>query len=100
MCHFICRTQLPVAFCVVSSAGRPQPSVAVMKGGASCRGHYLVKAVPSREQLDAQLEEYMSQSRSRLDKELDDYMAMSRSRLDAELDEYMSMAGHGDLQWD
>lgn len=56
--------------------------------------------VPTKKQLDAQLDEYMSMSKSRLDKELDDYMSMSRSRLDAQLDEYMSMVGQTDLHWD
>nr|XP_020474423.1 uncharacterized protein LOC109970884 isoform X2 [Monopterus albus] len=41
--------------------------------------------VPTKMQLDAQLDEYMS---------------MSRSRLDAELDEYMSMAGETQLYSD
>ncbi|KAM7382766.1 hypothetical protein PAMP_002483 [Pampus punctatissimus] len=56
--------------------------------------------VPTKKQLDAQLDAYMSMSRSRLDEQLDDYMSMSRSRLDAELDEYMSMAGQAPLHWD
>lgn len=55
--------------------------------------------VPTRKQLDAQLDEYMSLSKSRLDQQLDDYMSMSRQRLDAELDEYMSMAGETELSW-
>ncbi|XP_047196871.1 uncharacterized protein LOC118114359 [Hippoglossus stenolepis] len=54
--------------------------------------------VPTKRQLDAQLDEYMSMSRSRLDRQLDEYMSMSRSRLDRQLDEYMSMDGDG--QWD
>ncbi|CAI5661457.1 unnamed protein product [Oreochromis niloticus] len=58
------------------------------------------KAVPTKKQLDAELDDYMSMSRSRLDKQLDDYMSMSRSRLDAELDEYMSMAGQPQPLWD
>ncbi|XP_054596665.1 uncharacterized protein [Nothobranchius furzeri] len=56
------------------------------------RGFYR-KDVPTKKQLDAQLDEYMSLSRSRLDKELADYMSMSRRHLDAQLDEYMLMAG-------
>ncbi|GAA6232421.1 uncharacterized protein LOC108884726 isoform X1 [Lates japonicus] len=47
------------------------------------RGHQRKDVVPTKKQLDEQL---------------DDYMSMSRSRLDAELDEYMSMAG--ETQWD
>ncbi|XP_027868021.1 uncharacterized protein LOC114141592 isoform X1 [Xiphophorus couchianus] len=46
-----------------------------------------------KQQLDAELDEYMSLSRSRLDRQLDDYMSMSRRRLDQEMDEYMLMAG-------
>lgn len=69
-------------------------------GGAWCRRRDLGRAVPTKEQLDAQLDEYMSLSKSRLDKELDEYMSLSRSRLDAELDEYMLMAGQMDLHWD
>ncbi|XP_054476929.1 uncharacterized protein LOC129109037 isoform X1 [Anoplopoma fimbria] len=33
--------------------------------------------VPTKEQLDAQLDDYMSMSRSRLDKQLDEYMSMA-----------------------
>lgn len=54
---------------------------------------HLPKDVPTKKQLDAQLDEYMSLSKSRLDEQLDDYMSMSKSRLDAQLDEYMSMVG-------
>ncbi|XP_054881417.1 uncharacterized protein LOC129355830 isoform X2 [Poeciliopsis prolifica] len=46
-----------------------------------------------KQQLDAELDEYMSLSRSSLDRQLDDYMSMSRRRLDQEMDEYMLMAG-------
>lgn len=67
---------------------------------AAAQGRGRKKAgVPSRKQLDAQLDEYMSTTRSRLDKDLDDYMSMSKSRLDADLDEYMSMAGQSDPCW-
>ncbi|KAG7474109.1 hypothetical protein JOB18_002286 [Solea senegalensis] len=48
-------------------------------------------SIPTKRQLDAQLDDYMSVSRRRLDKELDDYMSMSRRRLDKELDEYMCL---------
>ncbi|KAK9516005.1 hypothetical protein VZT92_025322 [Zoarces viviparus] len=70
------------------------------RGGATAsRGRGLSKDhVPTKQQLDAQLDEYMSTSRSRLDKQLDKYMSMSRSRLDKQLDEYMSMAGQ--THWD
>ncbi|XP_078100432.1 uncharacterized protein LOC144513276 [Sander vitreus] len=70
-------------------------STNLQRGGATAsRGRGQSKGhVPTRKQLDAQLDEYMSLSRSRLDKQLDDYMSMSKSRLDAQLDEYMSMAG-------
>lgn len=57
---------------------------------AAARGRGRKNAgVPSRKQLDAQLDEYMSTTKSRLDKDLDDYMSLSKRRLDAELDEYM-----------
>ncbi|XP_057690889.1 uncharacterized protein LOC130915120 isoform X2 [Corythoichthys intestinalis] len=49
--------------------------------------------VPTKRQLDMQLDRYMSRSKSRLDAQLDDYMARSKKRLDADLDEYMSRAG-------
>ncbi|XP_077454640.1 uncharacterized protein LOC144073017 isoform X2 [Stigmatopora argus] len=53
---------------------------------------------PTKRQLDAQLERYMSRCKSRLDADLDDYMARSKKRLDADLDEYMSAAGSS--YWD
>ncbi|XP_035862428.1 chromatin target of PRMT1 protein-like isoform X2 [Sander lucioperca] len=77
-------------------------STNLQRGGATAsrgRGRGQSKChVPTRKQLDAQLDEYMSMSKSRLDKQLDDYMSMSKSRLDAQLDEYMSMAGQ--TPWD
>ncbi|XP_071324815.1 uncharacterized protein [Trachinotus anak] len=77
----------------------PHLSLNLPRGGATAwrRGK---GDLPTKRQLDAQLDEYMSLSKSRLDKQLDDYMSMSRSRLDAQLDEYMSMAGETALQWD
>ncbi|XP_067456324.1 chromatin target of PRMT1 protein-like [Thunnus thynnus] len=83
------------------TAGR-QLHLDLRRGGAAAsRGRGLSGAeAPTRKQLDAQLDEYMSTSRSRLDKQLEDYMSLSRSRLDAELDEYMSMAGQTPLHWD
>ncbi|KAM6995253.1 uncharacterized protein LKV04_007478 [Tautogolabrus adspersus] len=57
-------------------------------------------AVPTRKQLDAELDDYMSLSKRRLDQQLDEYMSMTKSRLDAQLDEYMAMAGNTDLTWD
>ncbi|XP_043972588.1 chromatin target of PRMT1 protein-like isoform X3 [Gambusia affinis] len=51
------------------------------------------RGLAPKQQLDAELDEYMSLSRSRLDRQLDDYMSMSRRRLDQEMDEYMLMAG-------
>ncbi|KAM4735860.1 uncharacterized protein FYW61_006231 isoform 1-T5 [Anableps anableps] len=67
----------------------------LQRGGAiAIKGRgFLPKTVPTKRQLDAQLDEYMSLSRSRLDQQLEDYMSMSRRRLDEELDEYMLMAG-------
>ncbi|XP_055084007.1 chromatin target of PRMT1 protein-like [Periophthalmus magnuspinnatus] len=55
------------------------------------------KAVPSKKQLDSQLDRYMSKTKSRLDADLDRYMSLSRNRLDAQLDEYMAMAGDSAL---
>ncbi|XP_051235085.1 uncharacterized protein LOC127351518 [Dicentrarchus labrax] len=83
------------------TAGQTQLSLHLQRGGATAsRGRGQSKDnVPTRKQLDAQLDEYMSMSKSRLDKQLDDYMSMSKSRLDAQLDEYMSMAGQTDLDW-
>ncbi|XP_044062693.1 chromatin target of PRMT1 protein-like isoform X1 [Siniperca chuatsi] len=89
-------------------SGRTRLSLHLQRGGAAAsRGRGLSKDhVPTKKQLDAQLDEYMSLSKSRLDAQLDDYMSMSRSRLDAELDEYMSMAGQAaeggqaELHWD
>ncbi|MEQ2176833.1 hypothetical protein GOODEAATRI_032216, partial [Goodea atripinnis] len=72
------------------TAGGQRLSQTLQRGGAtSLKG----RGFPTRKQLDAQLDEYMSLSRSRLDKQLEDYMSMSRRRLDEELDEYMMMAG-------
>ncbi|XP_047216670.1 uncharacterized protein LOC124865540 [Girardinichthys multiradiatus] len=72
------------------TAGGQRLSQTLQRGGAtSLKGRWF----PTRKQLDAQLDEYMSLSRSRLDKQLEDYMSMSRRRLDEELDEYMMMAG-------
>ncbi|XP_030271567.1 chromatin target of PRMT1 protein-like isoform X3 [Sparus aurata] len=84
------------------TAGRTQLGVHLQRGGAAAsRGRVRSKAdVPTKKQLDAQLDQYMSASRSRLDRQLDDYMSLSKSRLDAQLDEYMSMAGQTDLLWD
>ncbi|KAM7421729.1 hypothetical protein PAMA_015734 [Pampus argenteus] len=83
------------------TAGR-QLHLNLQQGGVTAsRGCGLSREkVPTKKQLDAQLDAYMSMSRSRLDEQLDDYMSMSRSRLDAELDEYMSMAGQAPLHWD
>ncbi|XP_017259827.1 uncharacterized protein LOC108228733 [Kryptolebias marmoratus] len=75
--------------------GRRHVSPTLRRGGATTlkgRGFYR-KNVPTKKQLDAQLDEYMSLSRSRLDQDLDDYMSMSRRHLDAQLDDYMLMAG-------
>ncbi|XP_037639638.1 uncharacterized protein LOC119496420 isoform X2 [Sebastes umbrosus] len=47
----------------------------LQRGGATA--YRRKEHVPTKKQLDAQLDEYMSMSRSRLDKELDDYMAMA-----------------------
>ncbi|XP_073322940.1 uncharacterized protein [Pagrus major] len=84
------------------TAGRTQLGVHLQRGGATASGGRVrSKAdVPTKKQLDTQLDEYMSMSRSRLDRQLDDYMSLSKSRLDAQLDEYMSMAGRTDLLWD
>lgn len=82
--------------------GRRRRGVKLRVGGATIskgRGGSR-KAVPTKKQLDAELDDYMSMCRSRLDKQLDDYMSTSRSRLDAELDEYMSMAGQPQPLWD
>ncbi|XP_045899837.1 chromatin target of PRMT1 protein-like [Micropterus dolomieu] len=77
------------------AAGQTRPSLHPQRSGATgSRGRGLRKAyVPTKKQLDAQLDEYMSRSRSRLDAQLDEYMSTSKRRLDAQLDEYMLMAG-------
>ncbi|XP_074540144.1 uncharacterized protein LOC141801119 isoform X2 [Halichoeres trimaculatus] len=75
----------------------------LQKGGASTLrklGWNRKGVKPTRKQLDAELDKYMSLSKRRLDQQLDEYMSKSKSRLDAQLDEYMSMAGQGDLTWD
>lgn len=77
-------------------AGRSQLSLRLQKGGVTSSK----AGVPTRKQLDAQLDEYMSMSRSRLDRELDEYMSLSKRRLDAQLDDYMSTAGQSHLHWD
>lgn len=86
---------------IVSSAEKIQHSLGLQRGEITAfKGRGLrERHVPTKRQLDAQLDEYMSMSKSRLDKELDDYMSMSRSRLDAQLDDYMLMAGQMDLPW-
>ncbi|XP_047455079.1 uncharacterized protein LOC125016569 [Mugil cephalus] len=73
-----------------------------LEGGATASrgcGRNKDKA-PTKKQLDAQLDKYMSLSKSRLDRELDRYMSMSRRHLDAQLDDYMAMAGQSQLDWD
>ncbi|XP_041649997.1 chromatin target of PRMT1 protein-like isoform X2 [Cheilinus undulatus] len=55
-------------------------------GASSFRGRNWKRGVvPTKEELDA---------------ELDKYMSMSKRRLDEQLDEYMAMAGQADLRWD
>ncbi|XP_077576469.1 uncharacterized protein LOC144199017 [Stigmatopora nigra] len=58
------------------------------------------EAPPTKRQLDAQLERYMSRCKSRLDAQLERYMAMSKKRLDADLDQYMSAAGSSWPYWE
>ncbi|XP_053744156.1 uncharacterized protein LOC128772102 isoform X2 [Synchiropus splendidus] len=62
-------------------------------GGASASRAWIrwKSPVPTKSQLDAELDDYMSMMPARLDAELDEYMSMMPARLDAELDEYMSM---------
>ncbi|KAF3692488.1 hypothetical protein EXN66_Car008164 [Channa argus] len=70
-------------------------------GGSASRGRGQSRQdIPTKKQLDAQLDDYMSMSKSRLDEQLEDYMSKSRRRLDAELDDYMLMAGDLQLHWD
>ncbi|XP_078789879.1 uncharacterized protein LOC144984635 isoform X2 [Oryzias latipes] len=78
---------------------RRKSSLVVQRGGAtSARGRFFWRnQIPTKKQLDAQLDQYMSLSRSRLDQELEDYMSLSRSRLDAQLEEYMLMAGQSHM---
>ncbi|CAL1611649.1 unnamed protein product [Knipowitschia caucasica] len=71
--------------------------VSKWRGQASSRGRGQQKVVPSKKQLDLDLDWYMSKTKTRLDAQLDQYMSLSRSRLDAQLDQYMSMAG--EEQW-
>lgn len=95
-------TPVCVNLSILFLAGRRRRGVKLRIGGATIskgRGGSR-KVVPTKKQLDAELDDYMSMSRSRLDKQLDDYMSTSRSRLDAELDEYMSMAGQPQPLWD
>ncbi|XP_075884873.1 uncharacterized protein LOC142890016 [Nelusetta ayraudi] len=85
--------------CAGNSHHRLQPQRGVLPSAAA-RGRGRERAcVPTRKQLDAQLDEYMSTTKSRLDKDLDDYMSLTKSRLDNELDEYMSLAGQSDICW-
>ncbi|KAE8289391.1 hypothetical protein D5F01_LYC13280 [Larimichthys crocea] len=83
-----------------STCRRRTPLTLHLQGGGASASRWSDRDVPTRKQLDAQLDRYMSTSKRRLDQQLDDYMSMSRSRLDAELDEYMSMAGQTHLDWD
>ncbi|XP_041798876.1 chromatin target of PRMT1 protein-like [Chelmon rostratus] len=69
------------------SAGQTHLRMHLQRGGAVTtrgRGQHQ-KIIPTKKQLDAQLDEYMSKS---------------KSHLDAQLDEYMSMAGQVDLHVD
>ncbi|XP_037310896.1 uncharacterized protein LOC119198118 [Pungitius pungitius] len=67
----------------------------LQRGGVTSSGRRCVGKgrIPTKRQLDAQLDEYMAKTKSRLDAQLDEYMSMTKSRLDAQLDEYMSMTG-------
>ncbi|XP_070690868.1 chromatin target of PRMT1 protein-like [Pempheris klunzingeri] len=61
------------------TAGQTQLRPYLPGGGASAgrgRGR-TTKDVPTKKQLDAQLDEYMSRSKRRLDQELDEYMSMA-----------------------
>ncbi|CAJ1061279.1 chromatin target of PRMT1 protein-like isoform X2 [Xyrichtys novacula] len=85
------------------TAGYTQPSMHLQRGGAKTlkrSGWNRTKPIPTRRQLDTELDKYMSLSKRRLDQQLDEYMSKSKSRLDADLDEYMSMAANMDLNWD
>ncbi|XP_034534674.1 uncharacterized protein LOC117809108 [Notolabrus celidotus] len=64
------------------SAGPTQPAANPQRGGASWNRRGVT---PTRKQLDA---------------DLDKYMSLSKRRLDQQLDEYMCMAGQTDLTWD
>ncbi|KAM8870174.1 chromatin target of PRMT1b [Spinachia spinachia] len=71
------------------------PRGGVISSGRRCMSKGRIQ---TKQQLDAQLDEYMSMTKSRLDAQLDEYMSMTKSRLDAQLDEYMSMTGP--THWD
>ncbi|KAK7886443.1 hypothetical protein WMY93_026064 [Mugilogobius chulae] len=83
-------------FCVSAKSVKSRLGLAP-KGVGACpdyTGRVLQKkVVPSKKQLDAELDQYMSKTKSRLDADLERYMSLSKSRLDAQLDEYMAMAG-------
>lgn len=83
--------------------GQTQHGAHLQRGGASALrkpGRNAHGDAPTKKQLDAELDQYMSRSKRRLDQQLDEYMSKSKSRLDQQLDEYMSMAGQRDLRWD
>ncbi|XP_029359594.1 uncharacterized protein LOC115044608 [Echeneis naucrates] len=84
----------------LTAGPRQRPQLNLQMGRAAATWRRSKDNVPTKRQLDAELDEYMSLSKTRLDKELDEYMSLSRSRLDAQLDEYMSMAGQMPPQWD
>ncbi|XP_037129791.1 uncharacterized protein LOC119135900 isoform X2 [Syngnathus acus] len=56
--------------------------------------------VPTKRELDAQLDGYMAMSKKRLDADLDAYMAKSKKQLDADLDAYMALAGQSPTWWE
>ncbi|XP_041707654.1 chromatin target of PRMT1 protein [Coregonus clupeaformis] len=49
------------------------------RGGFRCRGMGKPEKIPTKEELDNQLDNYMSMTKSHLDAELDSYMAMAGS---------------------
>ncbi|KAM8825950.1 uncharacterized protein ACB058_019403 [Synchiropus picturatus] len=65
------------------------------RGGASASRAWIrwKSPVPTKSQLDAELDDYMSMMPARLDAELDEYMSMMPARLDEELAEYMCQSG-------
>ncbi|XP_061552721.1 chromatin target of PRMT1b isoform X1 [Phycodurus eques] len=91
------RPAASATFRKVPPGGTPPGTARLFRRGGP-RGRS--RDVPTKTELDAELDSYMARSKTRLDAELDQYMSRSKSRLDAQLEEYMALAGQPLPWWD